>query len=67
MNKEPKESKMTVQELHKKLENIGKTANEYKTHFQRIVSKRPLEAAIVIFLTGLMSGILVRAVRSRRR
>jgi hypothetical protein len=65
MSKELKEGKMTLQELYRRLVKMGKTANEYQTQFKDVVGKRPLEAAAVIFVTGLMSGILVGAVRSR--
>ena len=65
MTKEVKEGKMTLQELHKRLVKTGKTANEYKTQFKEVLGKRPLEAAAVIFVTGLMSGMLVGAVRSK--
>ncbi|MCJ7760321.1 hypothetical protein MUP59_04175 [Candidatus Bathyarchaeota archaeon] len=66
MSKELKEGRMTLQELHKRLVKMGKTANEYKTQFKEVAGKRPLETAAVIFVTGLMSGILVGAVRSKR-
>ena len=66
MSKELKEGKMTLQELYKRLVKMGKTANGYKTQFKEVAGKRPLETAALIFVTGLMSGILVGAIRSKR-
>lgn len=65
MSKELRQGKMTLQEIHGKLMKMGKTANEYNTQFKEFVGKRPLEAAAVIFVTGLMSGIVVGAVKSK--
>ena len=65
MNKVSQEKKNTIRELRNRLGDLGETLNNYQTHLKELMYGRPLEGAAMIFAAGLISGILVGAVRSR--
>jgi hypothetical protein len=62
-----KENKTTIAQLHKKLEYANKTANEYKAQLKDVMNRKPVQTAAVLFLAGLISGVLVGAVKSRHK
>ena len=67
MTTKTKENKTTITQLHKKLEYANKTANEYKAQLKDVMNKKPVQTAAVLFLVGLVSGVIVGVVKSRHR
>jgi len=60
------EKKPTAEELQKKVEDITKLSKEYRDELEEIMKRRPLESAGIIFIAGLVLGILIGTVKSRR-
>jgi len=58
--------KPAAEELQKKLEDARKLAKEYRDELEEIMKRRPIESAGVIFAVGLLVGILIGTVTSRR-
>ena len=58
--------KPMVEELQKKVEDVTKLANEYRAELEEIMKRRPLESAGIIFVAGLVLGILIGTSTSRR-
>ncbi|WP_455369271.1 hypothetical protein [[Eubacterium] cellulosolvens] len=67
MTKKTKENKTTIAQLHKKFEYANKTANEYKAQLKDVMNRKPVQTAAVLFLAGLVSGVIVGVVKSRHR
>jgi hypothetical protein len=65
MTTKTKENKTTIAKLHNKLEYANKTANEYKVQLKDVINRKPVQTAAVLFLAGLVSGVIVGAVKSR--
>lgn len=65
MTTKTKENKTAIAELHNKLEYANKTANEYKVQLKDVMNRKPVQTAAVLFLAGLVSGVIVGAVKSR--
>lgn len=65
MTTKTQKNKTTIAELHNKLEYANKTANEYKTQLKDMMTRKPVQTAAVLFLAGLVSGVIVGAVKSR--
>jgi len=59
------EKKPTAEELQKKVEDVTKLAKEYRGEFEEIMKRRPMESAGIIFIAGLVLGLLIGA-SSRR-
>lgn len=65
MTTKTKENKTTIAQFHNKLEYANKTANEYKAHLKDVMNRKPVQTAAILFLAGLVSGVIVGAVKSR--
>lgn len=65
MTTKTKENKTPIAELHNKLEYASKTANEYKAQLKDVMNRKPVQTAAALFLAGLVSGVIVGAVKSR--
>lgn len=65
MSTKTKENKTPITELHNKLEYANKTANEYKSQLKDVMNRKPVQTAAVLFLAGLVSGVIVAAVKSK--
>ncbi|OGD54022.1 hypothetical protein A3K80_00185 [Candidatus Bathyarchaeota archaeon RBG_13_38_9] len=65
MTMKTKENKTIISELHNKLEYANKTANEYRGQLKDVMNRKPVQTAAVLFLAGLVSGVIVGAVKSR--
>jgi uncharacterized coiled-coil DUF342 family protein len=59
--------KTRIDELHKRVEDMRKLADEYKFELEETIKARPLESIVVIFIAGLIFGILLGTTSSRRR
>ncbi|WP_455277264.1 hypothetical protein [[Eubacterium] cellulosolvens] len=59
--------KARVDELYKRIEDMRKLADEYKFELEETIKAKPLESIGVIFIAGLIFGILLGTTSSRRR
>lgn len=60
------EKKSRIEELETKMEDIKKLVKEYRGDFEEIMKRRPTETAGIIFIAGLVLGLLLGASASRR-
>lgn len=67
MKSKQKDNKTTIAQFQKKLEYANKTVNEYKTQLKDVMNRKPVQTAAILFLAGLVSGVIVVAVKSRHR
>ena len=59
------EKKASVEELEKRLEDVRKLVNKYRGELEEIMKRKPMESAGIIFIAGLVLGLLIRS-SSRR-
>ena len=59
------EKKPRVEELEKRFEEVRKLIKKYRGEFEEIMKRKPIETAGIIFIAGLVLGLLIRA-SSRR-
>jgi len=67
MTTKTKENKTTIAQFHNKLEYANKTANEYKAQLKDMMNRKPVQTAAVLFLAGLVSGVIVGVVKVRHK
>jgi F0F1-type ATP synthase assembly protein I len=67
MTTKTEENKTAITEFHNKLDYANKTANKYKAHLKDMMNRKPMQTAAVLFLVGLVSGVIVGAVKARHR
>ena len=58
--------KSEVEELRKKVEDMGRLAEGYKFELEETIKTKPLESAGLIFIVGLILGILLGTTTSKR-
>ena len=68
MNKEdkPEKVKPTIEDLHKTIKDVKKLADDSKIMLADRVKSKPLESATMIFMAGLVLGILIGSATARR-
>ena len=59
------EKKASVEEIEKRLEDVKKLVNKYRGELEEIMKRKPMESAGIIFIAGLVLGLLIRS-SSRR-
>lgn len=59
------EKKERVEKLEKRSEDVRKLVNKYRGEFEEIMKRKPMESAGIIFIAGLVLGLLIGA-SSRR-
>jgi len=59
--------KPTIEGLQKKIEDMKKLVERYRTELEDRVATRPLESAGIIFIAGLILGVLIGTSSSRRK
>lgn len=59
------EKKAREEEIEKRLEDLKKLVSKYRSELEEIMKRRPMESAGIIFIAGLVIGILIGA-SSRR-
>jgi hypothetical protein len=64
--KKPKETKPTTEDLHKKIKDVKKLADDSKIIMEDRMKSKPLESATMIFMVGLVLGILIGSATARR-
>jgi hypothetical protein len=60
------EKKPTVEEVLKRVENLSKLVKNYREDFEDRMKKKPMESAGIIFVAGLILGIILGTSTSRR-
>ncbi|MCW4032513.1 MAG: hypothetical protein NWF08_03865 [Candidatus Bathyarchaeota archaeon] len=58
--------KERVEKLEKRSEEVRKLVNKYRGELEETMKRRPMESAGIIFIAGLVLGLLIGA-SSRRR
>ncbi len=59
-------AKLTKDELQKKIEEVMKLTKEYKPDLERKMKEEPLKSAGMIFIIGLVLGIILGISTCRR-
>ena len=60
-------AKMTVEELQKRLGDLKEFTETSRVELEAMIKRRPLESAGVVFLAGIVVGVLIGASIARRR
>ncbi|MGQ9543352.1 MAG: hypothetical protein ACUVTM_04600 [Candidatus Bathyarchaeia archaeon] len=58
--------KLSAEELQKRIKEVRDLAEKSKLEIEEMLRKRPLESAGVVFIAGIVIGILIGASLSRR-
>ncbi len=68
MSKEekPEEAKPSIEDLHKTIKDVKKLAEDSKIMLENRMKSKPLESATMIFMAGLVLGILIGSATARR-
>ncbi len=59
-------TKMTVEEIQKRLGDLKEFAETSRVELEAMIKRRPLESAGVVFLAGIVVGVLIGASIARR-
>ena len=65
-NEKPEEVKPSREDLHKKIKDVRKLADDSKAMLEERMKKRPLESASMIFVAGVILGVLIGSTTARR-
>jgi len=57
---------MTVEELQKRLGDLKEFTETSRVELEAMIKRRPLESAGVVFLAGIVVGVLIGASIARR-
>ncbi len=60
------ETKTTLAELQKKIEDVQETAEKYRTELEEMIKSKPMASAGIIFAGGIVLGLLIGTAVSRR-
>jgi|GEM_PF-1654801 len=60
-----KKSKESIEEMQKTIDGIIQYTEKTRTELQEMVKKRPMESAGVIFVAGIIIGLLIGKSTSR--
>ncbi|MEE9459295.1 MAG: hypothetical protein V3V84_06015, partial [Candidatus Bathyarchaeia archaeon] len=55
----PEEVKPTIEDLHEKIKDAKKLADDSKAMLEERMKRRPLESASMIFVAGIILGVLI--------
>ena len=68
MSKEekPEEAKPTIEDLDKTIKDVKKLTDDSKVMLENRMKKRPLESATMIFVAGVVLGVLIGSATARR-
>jgi len=59
-------TKMTLEELQKRLGDLKEYAERSRAELEVMIKKRPVESAGVVFIAGIVVGILIGSSIARR-
>ena len=57
--RKPKQAKPTIEDLNKKIKDVKKLADDSKVVLEDKMKSKPMESAAMIFVVGLILGILI--------
>jgi len=60
---ETEEAKPSIEDLYMKIKDVRKLAEDSKVTMEKRMKSRPLESAAMIFLVGLILGIIIGSTR----
>jgi F0F1-type ATP synthase assembly protein I len=66
MSKKKPESQPSIEDLQKKIKDAKKLADDSKAVLEDKMKNRPLESAAMIFVAGVILGILIGSATARR-
>jgi F0F1-type ATP synthase assembly protein I len=66
MSKKPEESQPSIEDLQKKIKDVKKLADDSKAILEDKMKNRPLESAAMIFVAGVILGVLISSNTTRR-
>jgi len=68
MSKEekPEKVKPTIEDLHKTIKDVNKLADDSKAMLEDRMMIKPLESATMIFMAGVILGVLIGSATARR-
>jgi F0F1-type ATP synthase assembly protein I len=64
--KKPEESQLPIEDLQKKIKDVKKLADASKAMLEDKMKNRPLESAAMIFVAGVILGVLISSTTARR-
>ena len=62
----PEEAKPSIEDLHKKIKDVKKLADDSKAMLEDRMKSKPLESATMIFMAGVVLGVLIGSATARR-
>jgi F0F1-type ATP synthase assembly protein I len=62
---ETEEAKPSIEDLYMKIKDVRKLADESKVMIEKRMKSRPLESAAMIFVVGVILGVLIGSGRRR--
>jgi len=68
MSKEekPEKVKPTIEDLHQTIKDVKKLADDSKIMLEDRMKSKPLESATMIFMAGVVLGVLIGSATARR-
>ena len=63
--KQTEESQLSVEDLQKKIKNVKKLTDDSKVMLEDKMKNRPLESAAMIFVAGVILGVLISSTTTR--
>jgi hypothetical protein len=64
--KQTEESQLSVEDLQKKIKDVKKLTDDSKVMLEDKMKNRPLESAAMIFVAGVILGVLISSTTARR-
>ncbi len=64
--KKPEKVKPSIEDLDKTINDVKKLADDSKIMLENRMKKRPLESATMIFVVGVVLGVLIGSATARR-
>ena len=62
---EPEETKPTLDDLYSTIKDVRKLTDDSKAIIEERMKSRPLESAAMIFVAGVILGVLIGSARRR--
>ena len=56
-----------LKEINRDVRNLKKASEKYSTDIEKIMKKRPLESAGIIFIAGLVLGVLIGVATCKKK
>ncbi len=64
--KQIEESKLSIEDLQKKIKDVKKLTDDSKVMLEDKMKNRPFESASMIFVVGVILGLLIGSATARR-